>query len=299
VTRRAGREGAEQGAACRQAVGPYAGRAAVLATKHGKLPLVAAPLAAVDLKVTAVEVDTDRFGTFTGEVPRPGPPLETAIAKARLGMAATGSAIGLASEGSIGPHPRSPLLTADLEIVVLVDDDRDLVVWSSATGIDIRAAAQPMDPGGDLTALARRFGLPDHAVIVRPNHGPPSPLFKGLRQPADIEGAVAACAAASADGQALVETDLRAHMCPSRHPTIRLAAERLASRLTAVCPACASPGWGPVDALTGVPCAWCGTPTGQLRAEVDGCPACGHRAERPVVAAGATADPGLCPRCNP
>lgn len=283
----------------RQPAASYAGRWAVLATKHDKLPLVAPPLAAVGVDVTAVAVDTDRMGTFTGEVPRPGPPLETAVAKARLGMAATGSALGLASEGSIGPHPASPFLTADIEIVVLVDADRDLVVWAAATGLDILAAAQPLDPGGDLQALAGRFDLPAHAVIVRPNQGPPAPLFKGLSALADIAAAVMRCAAASSDRQARVETDLRAHLCPSRRPTIRLAAERLAARLAARCPACTSPGWGPVDALTGLPCDWCGTPTGELRAEIDGCPACGHRAERAVVAAGTTADPGWCPHCNP
>lgn len=292
-------ERSEPRGAGRQPAGSYAGRGAVLATKHEKLPLVAPPLAAVGLEVKGVAVDTDQLGTFTGEVPRPGPPLETAVAKARLGMAVTGSRLGLASEGSIGPHPASPFLTADIEIVVLVDADRDLVVWATATGIDILAATQPCDPGGDPTALAGRFGLPGHAVIVRPNQGPPAPLFKGLRELVEIEAAVASCAAASPDGQARVETDLRAHMCPSRQPTIRLAAERLAARLAAHCPACASPGWGLVDALTGLPCEWCGAPTDDLRAEIDGCPACGHRAERAVVAPGATADPGRCPRCNP
>lgn len=251
------------------------------------------------MEVTAPALDTDQLGTFTGEIPRPGPPLDTAIAKARLGMAATGSALGLASEGSIGPHPASHFVTADIEIVVLVDADRDVVVWATATGIDILAAAQALEPGRDLTALPGRFDLPGHAVIVRPNQGPPEPVCKGLRDLADIEAAVAKCAAASPDGQARVETDLRAHVWPSRRPTIRLAAERLASRLAARCPACASPGWGPVDVVKGVPCDWCGTPVDDLRAEADGCPACGHRAERPVVAPGATADPGRCPHCNP
>lgn len=299
MTRLPGAGDAQQPTAHQRSLVSYSGRSAVLATKHDKLPLVVPPLAAVGVEVTAVAVDTDQLGTFTGEIPRPGPPLDTAIAKARLGMAAAGTSLGLASEGSIGPHPASPLLVADVEVVVLVDADRDVVVWATATGIDIRATAQVLEPGQDLAGLAGRFDLPGHAVIVRPNQGPPSPVVKGLRALADIDAAVATCAAASPDGQARVETDLRAHVCPSRRPVIRLAAERLASRLAARCPACASPGWGPVDAVTGVPCDWCATPVDDLRAEIDGCPACGHRAERAVVAPGATADPGRCPRCNP
>ena len=53
--------------------------------------------------VVAAEVDTDRLGTFTGEVERPGPPRETALMKARLGQRATGLPRALASEGVFGP----------------------------------------------------------------------------------------------------------------------------------------------------------------------------------------------------
>ena len=291
-------------AAWRPTAGPgplvsYTGRAAVLATKHDKFPLIAPPLAAIGLEVVAVAVDTDRLGTFTGEIPRPGSPLDTAIAKARLAMAATGSSLGLASEGSIGPHPATPLLTVDVELVFLVDDDRDIIVWAAATGTDTMAAAQVVAQGHDPTGLTGRFDLPHHAVIVRPNQGPATPVFKGLRHPADIDAAVAACAAASPDQLARLETDLRAHHCPSRRPVIRLAAERLAARLAARCPICASPGWGRIDIVTGVPCDWCATLVDDIRAEIDGCPACGHRSERATVTPGATADPGRCPRCNP
>lgn len=283
----------------RRTAAPFAGRTAVLATKHRKLDLIVPPMRALGMDVTAAAVDTDELGTFTGEVPRPGPPLETAIAKARVGMAATGSTLGLASEGSIGPHPAVPLLTVDVEIVVLVDAERDLVVSASATGLDLLAATRSLSPGGDPTDLLDRFGLPDHAVIVRPNAGPPTPVFKGLRAPSDVERAIADCAAASPDGHACVETDLRAHMCPSRRPTIRAAAEHLAARLATPCPACAGPGWGCVEVITGIPCGWCGTPTPEPRAAVDGCPACDHRVERPTVPADTTGDPARCRRCNP
>lgn len=295
---------APAGDAARRPTGPgpllsYTGRAAVLATKHDKLPLLAPPLAAVGLQVVAVAVDTDRLGTFTGEIPRPGSPLDTAITKARLAMAATGSPLGLASEGSIGPHPATPLLTVDVELVVLVDDDRDIIVWATATGTDTMATAQVVAQDHDPAGLTGRFDLPHHAVIVRPNQGPVAPVFKGLRRPADIDAAVAACAGASPDQRARIETDLRAHHCPSRRPVIRLAAEHLATRLAARCPICTSPGWGPIDIVTGIPCDWCTTLVDDVRAEIDGCPACSHRAERATVGPDATADPGRCPRCNP
>lgn len=72
--------------------GAYAGRCAVLATMHGKQAAIAPVLFdRLGLVVsTAPDLDTDQLGTFTGERPRAGTMRETAIAKAKLGMAATG-----------------------------------------------------------------------------------------------------------------------------------------------------------------------------------------------------------------
>ena len=56
-------------------------------------------------------LDTDRFGTFTREVPRPGTQLATVRLKAQAALAAVPeAAFGLASEGSFGPHPWFPLV---------------------------------------------------------------------------------------------------------------------------------------------------------------------------------------------
>lgn len=282
---------------------PYAGDLAVLATKHGKLGCVAPELARAGLVVEAADVDTDVLGTFTGEVPRSAPPLETAIAKARLGMVARGTALGVASEGTVGPHPDVPWLTVDHEIVVLVDDRRGIVVAGRHASSDVVAASAVVAPGAGLhdrlRDLARRADLPDHAVTVVPSLGPPRPVRKGLRRIGEIADAVEACAVASPDGRARIATDLRAHRCPGRRAVIRAAAADLADRLATRCPACGSPGWGRSEVRTGVPCAWCGDAVARVRAEIGGCPACGHRVERPVPAGPAVADPGECARCNP
>lgn len=277
----------------------YAGARAVLATKHGKLASIAPSLGGVGLVLEAVAVDTDVLGTFAGEIPRSAPPLETAVAKARLGMAATGIAIGLASEGSIAAHPMAPWITVDHEIVVLVDDQRNIVVAGHASSWDITAIARTVRPGEALSRLLSDADVPHHALIVTPNVGPPRPVRKALRREADVVAAVESCSRSSADGAARVQTDLRAHVCPSRRVVIGEAAADLAVRLLALCPSCGSPGWGRTDVLRGVPCAWCAAEVDLVRAEIDGCPACAHRRERVVVPDDATADPGDCPRCNP
>ena len=89
----------------------YCERTASLATKHAKERAIARPFRfALGLEVSAPpDLDTDTLGTFTGEVPREGTPLEVCERKARLGMKVTGRSLGLASEGSFGPHPVIPL----------------------------------------------------------------------------------------------------------------------------------------------------------------------------------------------
>lgn len=279
---------------------PYAGRMAVLATKHGKLPLIAPPLEqAVGLRVEAVAVDTDILGTFTGDIPRQGPPLDTAIAKARLGIDAAGCPLGLASEGSISPDSAMPFIHSDKEIVVLVDDENGIVVWESHSSWDIVAATVTANSIEGLESFLVHADFPNHKLIVRPNSGVVRPVYKGI---ATVDGLVAVldeCATASADGLAVVETDLRAHACPSRRAIIACTAKRLADRIAARCPVCGAPGWGRVDVLLGVPCSWCGTEVARSRAEIDGCASCEYRQTRPIASADLRADPGECPVCNP
>lgn len=280
----------------------YASRTAVLTTKHGKLDQIGPALQrTLGLAVVDVSLDTDQLGTFSGELPRTLSDLDCAVTKARLGMAERHSDLGLASEGTFGPHPDVPWLTTDHELVVLVDDRVGHVFWERVTSTDITAVSETVDAGTDLATLADRAGLPDHAVIVRPLPPPTSgndfAVHKGIQSLADLESAVASVCSRSDIGKALVMTDFRAHLCPSRQAVITQAAERLGARVATCCPRCDAHGFGRVDLRRGVPCAWCGLLLAIVRAEVDGCWQCGFEIERPVGAE--RADPGMCSRCNP
>lgn len=88
----------------------FAGRFASLGTMQGKELALAPPLRQqLGIGPAVGQIDTDRFGTFTGKIPRIGTMRNTAIGKARAAMAATGLPFGLASVGSFGreaEHPR-------------------------------------------------------------------------------------------------------------------------------------------------------------------------------------------------
>jgi hypothetical protein len=246
------------------------------------------------------DLDTDRLGTFSGEIARQGIPREVALHKARLGMNATGLTLGLASEGSFGPHPQLLLAPADHELLAFVDEERGIEVveqiLSSKTNYD-HAVARTFK---DLMKFVLRAQFPSHGLIVRPNSGGPSGfLFKGITSRNSLKKALQQCASASQDGLAHVETDMRAHMNPTRRQVLHEVAMQLGRRLAILCPECRTPGWGLVDLIRGLPCEWCGGETDLVRTEIHGCPRCEYRESYSRSDGLRVASAGNCSGCNP
>lgn len=276
----------------------YRGRVAAMATKHDKTTLVRPVLAEIlELDVVEVEVDTDALGTFSGEIERIASPRDTAIAKARMGMDASGHRIGVASEGTIGPFHSVPFLQVCTELIVLVDDIRGIVITGTENAYDLVAVSEDVDATSDLTNLLRRAQFPAHAMIVSALGASTPSVIKGIQDLVTLHAAVRSCAERSPHGRARVATDLRAHKCPSRRPIIERAARHLADRAARTCPACSTPGYGPVRDEIGVPCAWCGRETDTVQARVHGCVSC--PAEHLETIQTGPADPGRCAWCNP
>jgi hypothetical protein len=281
---------------------PYQGRLAALATKHEKEHVIAPPLRElVGMEVCVPPgLDTDSLGTFTGEVERTGTPREVALRKARMGMIAAGLPLGLANEGSFGPHPVFPFIASDHELLLFVDAEMGIQVIEQLRSEQTNFASCAARSLNDLESFLPRARFPSHGLIVRPNSGlKPGLLFKGITTLPALEEAITKCAKASKDKQAHVETDMRAHMNPSRALVIAQLAQRLGHRLAARCPQCRTPGWGLVEVVRGLPCEWCGLPTDLTREEIFGCPRCTHR-ERHARGDGLQeASPEHCLRCNP
>ena len=271
----------------------------LLTSKHGKLHLIAPPFVEqIGCTMRELPLDTDRLGTFTGEIERTEPPRETAIAKARLGMHATGSQIGIASEGSIGADPLIPFLQSDIEHLVLVDDERGIVIGETHRSFDITAATITTAPDADLSRFLLDADFPNHALIVRPSGPVTADCTKGIADLATLREAIASSAGRSADGLVVIESDLRAMHSPSRRQNIAAVAMRLAARVAALCPSCGLPGWGCVGYERGLACSACGTIASEApRQERLGCVACDHVEAGSVVAD--RVDPAHCGVCNP
>lgn len=273
------------------------GRRVALLTKHGKERLLAPPLEArFGCRVELVSYDTDLFGTFTREVPRPGSQLEAARRKARKAIELSGASVGLASEGTFGPDPVTGFLPWNVELVLWLDDELGLEVAGRAASGQTNFDHALVGTRSELEAFARGVGFPSHAVVLRPGSGDDPRLAKDLTSWSALEAAFSEARALAE--RVFVETDMRAHRNPSRQAVIALAAEDLVRALASPCPACGLPGFVVVERVAGLPCAGCGAPTPLPRLEVERCQRCSHERTRPASGA-TTADPGDCGLCNP
>ncbi len=279
--------------------GPYSGRRVALLTQHGKERAIAPVLEPLlGCRVERVAgYDTDLLGTFSRDIPRAGTQLEAARRKARIGMELSGLPLGLASEGAFGPDPMAGLFPWNVELLVFIDDERGIEVTGMAQQAT-RFAHLLTDDWGQAAQFARQAGFPEHRLVVRPHDQDDPRIEKGLASWTALEAAFNRACGVAESGQAFLENDVRAHVHPTRMDVIRLAAVDLAAKLNSPCPACGTPGFWIVERLPGLPCADCGAPTREIRADIHGCPRCDHRETRERADV-EHADPGRCDYCNP
>jgi len=87
--------------------------------------------------------------------------------------------------------------------------------------------------------------FPSHRLVVSPEDKIELGLLKkGISRYSELEEAIQAAARGSSTGKALIVTDMRAHMNPTRMACLEKLSGKLARRLTSLCPACGAPGWG-------------------------------------------------------
>ncbi len=294
----------------------YFGKRVVLTTKHEKARALQLPLqAGLGLVLDSVEVDTDQLGTFTGEVEREGTPIQTAVKKARLGMTRAGAKLGIANEGSFGPHPYVPFLVGCHEVIVFIDDELGIEVSESIVSANTNYDYIDTHSIEAAEEFLERVKFPSHGLIVRPNKSnqnlvrqlsrifkdksKDTAIQKGIRDRDALAAAILSCKALSDDGLAHIETDMRAHMNPTRLRVLRALGIKLARRLRSSCPECECPGFGITGVEGSLPCEECGYPSESFAFQIYGCSRCDLKQVHPRKDGKTTVDAMYCERCNP
>jgi hypothetical protein len=274
-------------------------RVLLVASKHQKeqvlSPVLSEPLQLAE--VIAADLDTDVFGTFSGEIERTLSPLEAAKAKCQAVLAQHPHQLVVASEGSFGPHPVMPYIAANEELLYWVDPIHSIEVWTKALSTHTNFGATEIYHMPALLDFANRSQFPSHALIIKDRKDGANFILKGIDHwPSLVQ---TASVLLKKYGRFYIETDMRACYNPSRRKVINEAAQQLLAKLNNHCHACGMPGFGLTQIRPGLPCEECKTPTRLTKSKIESCQICGYQLESLYPNGAMHANPMHCDVCNP
>ena len=275
-------------------------RRGVLATMHHK-DIMISPILEQELGIDIMvptNFNTDLYGTFTRDIARAGNQLEAARQKSLAAMALTGLDLAVASEGSFGAHPSLPFLASNLEIVLLLDKKNEIEVVGHFRSSAIQAQGKSVSSAKEAVALAQSWGFPDQGVIVRLSENSNKDIHKEIRTFDELKSICEKLLSSWFTKSIFIETDMRAHRCPSRMNSIKEATVDLVKNCRSLCPQCNVPGFVITKVMAGLPCSYCGLPTDLAKELQYSCKKCGFGETRKIEGVLA-ADPGQCEQCNP
>lgn len=247
--------------------------------------------------ILAENLDTDQWGSFSGEISRPLDPLATARLKCKQAAIISGASLAIASEGSFGAHPVIGFVAADEEILVLMDLENDLEIKVKELSTETNFSGKEIHSVAEAIEFAKQALFPSHALILRNAKNETLEIIKGIKDWNLLEDQ--ATHLLQKYQRIYVETDMRAMHNPSRMKVIEKACIKLIEKINQQCPACSAPGFDVVEVIPGLPCSLCGCPTKSTLAYLYQCQKCGHQEEKKYPLGKLEEDPMYCDRCNP
>jgi hypothetical protein len=277
----------------------FQGRQLIIATKHNKEQVIK-PLLENQLGVQCfvpTGFDTDLLGTFTGEIERAEDPLSTVRKKCLMAMDKYNVDLGIASEGSFGPHPNFFFLNADIEILILIDRKNNLEIISSEISTDTNFNGKEIHTERELIDFAEKVLFPSHGIIVRNKKDSVEAIIKDILDWQTLKTSFNEIL--NKFGSVYVETDMRAMNNPSRMRVISKTLEQLIEIINSKCPKCDYPGFDIHERIIGLPCSLCNFPTNSVLANIYKCKNCQFIHEKKYPKDKFTEDPRYCNFCNP
>ncbi|AEI51392.1 DUF6671 family protein [Runella slithyformis] len=277
----------------------FQNRKLLIATKHLKEKVIA-PILEKELGVNCFideSFDTDLLGTFTGEVERELDPVSTVREKCLRAMRQNNCDLGVASEGSFGPHPTMFFINADDEFLIFIDTLHSVEIIVRELSTSTNFNGKQLQSESELMAFAQQADFPNHGLILRKSKDENSAIFKGITDPETLKKTFELLY--SKYNSVYAETDMRAMYNPTRMNVIEKATERLVQKIKSTCPQCQMPGFGITEAKKGLECSLCGLPTNSTLSYIYICRHCGCTKEEMYPNNKTTEDPMYCDYCNP
>lgn len=277
----------------------FNGRELVFVTQHQKhhavFPILSTSLSC-QLRLCD-QLNTDQFGSFSGEVKRLDSAFQTALSKCDTAQHEFGYDLILASEGSFGSHPSIPFLPSNQELLVLKDYKYNFTASAIFTSLETNFSAETISSLNGLEAFAQKVNFPSHALILKDHQTQFSEVHKGLTHKETLQHTFKALL--SKYGQAYVETDMRACYNPTRQNVIARTTQKLVKQLYSICPKCCLPGFRVTSVQKGLKCSACRFPTNSILYQECCCQNCNFVKRNYYPDDRLLSDPAYCNFCNP
>ncbi|GGE28593.1 DUF6671 family protein [Psychroflexus planctonicus] len=276
----------------------FKGRKLVIATMHGKEKVIA-PIIEKSIGVHCFvnkTLNTDVFGTFTGEIDRKHDPLSTARKKCLHAMALSECQLGIASEGSFGNHPELFFAKANEEFLIFIDLKNQIEIVTKILSTKTNFNGKYVNSENELWTFAKQIGFPEHGLILRSEENSKE-CYKGITKREQLNNYFRKLAKEKPSVYA--ETDMRAFYNPTRMKRIKEASIQLIKKIQTTCPKCNCPGFDVSKIKSGLRCKQCGLPTKSTLSHIMVCKKCGFEKENIFPFQKKNEDPMYCDFCNP
>lgn len=276
----------------------YSGKTILLATQHKKEEAIA-PVFKEHLQCNVWvpnDFDTDQFGTFSGEIARTGNQYEAMIFKAKQAAEKYQYDYVVSSEGSFGPHPTLYFVPGAIEMLAFLDIKNDITIVETLVTQETNFAHCDITAMEEPSEFLKSIDFPSHGVIVRDLISKQI-IAKGIQQREVLQQVIQQ--GFQNTKQIRIETDMRAHMNPTRMKIISSLANKLVKRIATCCPSCNTAGFGKISLSGNLCCEACGTLTELYKEKVLNCVKCEFKSYLAREDGLLQASQKYCPYCNP
>lgn len=273
------------------------GKQILLVSKHKKEQAIQPVFKKVfDTEIIVCEnVDTDLFGTFSGEIKRAETAKITVAKKCWAGLKINPEfRFALASEGSFGSHPDSFYLPYNEEWLIFIDRETHTEVYAKSGTTKANFISETIS---DIEQLQNILSKMSDNYFVLKNEIDEKVLLKGSKN--IIQISEVATQEFKHGKKILLETDLRAMNNPLRMENIAQAAQKLVENLQSKCPNCKSIGFSIEKAIKGLACESCKLPSPYPKYHVKVCNNCEHEEIVEPIHKLKSLEPQYCQICNP